>query len=127
MTGTNPAVLVVDDNRMNRLKLTRAVAAGGFDVFEAAGGAEALDLLRSRRYHLVLLDLVMPEVDGQQVLAEMQGDRDLAGIPVIVVSAVEDDAEVQRCLDLGAVDFLAKTALPEEVLRRVRDRLPTVA
>ena len=123
MSESIHSVLVVDDNRMNRLKMTRALDRGDFLISEASGGQEALDLLQSQVFHLVLLDLLMPEVDGFQVLERMQSDQQLARIPVIMVSAVEENEAVERCLKIGAVDYITKPVGAETLNDRVRRAL----
>lgn len=108
MNENTRRVLVVDDNRVNRIKATRALKSGDYEVSEAAGGQEALDMLRGQVFHLVLLDILMPEVDGFQVLEQMQSDQQLEKIPVIMVSAVDEEEDVRRCLAMGAVDYITK-------------------
>ncbi len=105
-------ILVVDDNRLNRLKLARALKQQGHAVSEAEDGREALEMLRSHPFDLVLLDILMPEVDGFQVLREMKDDTDLRDIPVIVISGLEDMESVNKCLEMGADDFLNKPVEP---------------
>ena len=83
-------VLVVEDTVVNRLALTRGVEREGHVVLQAANGREALDTLRRSTVDMVLLDLLMPEIDGFQVLAAMGGDAQLRDIPVLVISAVEE-------------------------------------
>lgn len=112
-------ILAVDDNRMNRLKLVRMLGKQGYDVEQAEGGREALTMLRSNVFDLVLLDILMPEVDGFQVLREMKDDAALRDIPVIVVSAVEEMNSVDECLELGAVDYLSKPVDAELLKARV--------
>jgi CheY-like chemotaxis protein len=107
MTKTSYQVLAVDDNRMTRLKMTRALQ-GGYEVSQAQGGEEALALLRSRPFHLVLLDIEMPGLDGFEVLRRMKEESSLRDIPVIVVSGMEDTTSFERCLEIGAVDYIAK-------------------
>jgi CheY-like chemotaxis protein len=116
-------VLVVDDNRINRIKATRALNTGNYDVSEAAGGQEALDMLRSQVFHLVLLDILMPEVDGFQVLEQMQDDQQLAKIPVIMVSAVEEEEDVRKCMAMGAVDYITKPFDVDALRDRVSNNL----
>jgi len=101
-------ILVVDDNRLNRLKLSRALTQRGHGVNEAENGREALDMLRSELFDLVLLDILMPEVDGFQVLREMKDDAVLRDVPVIVISALEEMDSVVKCIELGAEDHLPK-------------------
>ncbi len=108
MTDRPIHILAVDDNRMSRLKLARTLEGGGYSVSRADGGRTALDMLRSKAFDLVLLDILMPEVDGFQVLREMKDDTDLQNIPVIVISGLEDMDSVDRCLAAGADEFLSK-------------------
>jgi len=108
MTEYQGRVLLVDDDRQTRLKLTRDLEGGGFAVSQAAGGRAALDMLQSESFDLVLLDLLMPEVDGYGVLAEMKADEKTRDIPVVIISAVENRENVEKCMRLGAKDYLTK-------------------
>jgi CheY-like chemotaxis protein len=108
MTNHPGCFLVVDDNRMNRLKLARGLEEQGHTVTMAEDGRQALALLRAQAFDVVLLDILMPEVDGYQVLAEMKGDEALRDIPVIVISAVDEMDSVVRCIEMGATDYLPK-------------------
>ena len=101
-------VLVVDDNRINRLKLSRALTQRGHAVSEAENGRVALEMLRAELFDLVLLDILMPEVDGFQVLREMKHDTALRDAPVIVISALEEMDSVVKCIEMGAEDHLPK-------------------
>ncbi len=123
MTDQPIHILAVDDNRMNRLKLARMLEGGGYSVSQADGGRTALDMLHSKAFDLVLLDILMPEVDGFQVLREMKDDTDLQNIPVIVISGLEDMDSVDRCLAAGADDFLSKSVDPAVLQDRVRKLL----
>ncbi len=123
MSESTYRVLVVDDNRMSRLKMTRALNTGDYDVSEASGGQEAVEMLRSEVFHLVLLDILMPEVNGFQVLEQMQSDQRLAKIPVIMVSAVDEQEDVEKCLMMGAVDYISKPFDAETLKNSVRSNL----
>jgi adenylate cyclase len=101
-------VLVVDDNKVSRLLLARGLEQQGHLVTFAENGLAALDLLHARPFDLVLLDVMMPELDGAQVLERVVGDPDLRDIPVIMISASDELDSVVRCIELGAVDFLTK-------------------
>ena len=94
MTENSGRILLVDDDRQTRLKLARGLEGGGFAVSEAAGGRAALDMLRSERFDLVLLDILMPEVDGYAVLEQMKADQATRDIPVVIISAVEKGASL---------------------------------
>ena len=107
MTKSRHHVLAVDDNRMTRLKMDRALQ-DDYEVSQAQGGEEALTLLRSQSFDLILLDIEMPDVDGFEVLRQMKEEASLREIPVIVVSGMEDTTSFERCLEMGAVDCIAK-------------------
>jgi len=112
MTDRPIHILAVDDNRMSRLKLARTLEGAGYSVSQADGGRIALDMLRSGAFDLVLLDILMPEVDGFQVLREMKDDTVLRGVPVIVISALEEMDSVVRCIEMGAEEHLPKNFNP---------------
>lgn len=104
-----PLLLVADDNEDNRYTLKQRLIREGYDnIIEAANGSEALILLRSHDIDLVLLDVLMPEMDGYQVLEQMRCDSRLRNIPVIMNSAVNEIDSVARCIEAGADDYLAK-------------------
>jgi phosphoserine phosphatase RsbU/P len=103
------ALLVVDDNEDNRYTLTRRLAREGYaNVTTANDGRQALDLLRAQRFDLVLLDIMMPDLNGYQVLEQLKVDSRLRHVPVIMISAVEELESVVRCIELGAEDYLPK-------------------
>jgi two-component system, cell cycle response regulator len=113
------ALLVVDDNEDNRYTLTRRLAREGYStVVTATNGREALDLLAARRFDLVLLDVMMPELNGYEVLERLRADDRLRHVPVIMISAVDQIESVVRCIELGAEDYLPKPFNP--VLLRAR-------
>jgi adenylate cyclase len=111
-------LLVVDDNRVNRLLLGRALEQLGHTVRFAENGKEALEALRQRRVDLILLDIEMPEMDGYQALAALAADPQLRDIPVVMMSSVEEVDSVARCIEMGAEDYLFKPVNP--VLLRAR-------
>ena len=101
-------VLVVDDNEVNRDLLARRVRRQGHTVTLAGDGVEALELIQSQPFDLVLLDIMMPRMNGYQVLEHLKSDPNLRHIPVIVISAVDDINSVVECIELGAEDYLPK-------------------
>ncbi len=105
-------VLVVDDNRMNRLKLSHSVKLQGHTVETAENGVQALEMMRERQFDVLLLDILMPEMDGFEVLAEMKADADLKNIPVIVISASDELESAVRSIEMGAEDYIAKPFNP---------------
>jgi sigma-B regulation protein RsbU (phosphoserine phosphatase) len=116
---SSPALLVVDDNDDNRFTLTRRLAREGYtNLSSAVNGREALERLRADNFDLVLLDVMMPELNGYQVLEQMNADARLREIPVIMISALDQIDSVVRCIELGADDYLTKPFNP--VLLRAR-------
>jgi adenylate cyclase len=112
-------VLVVDDNRFNRLNLTRSLEKQGHTVASAENGHQALEMIRTQPFDLVLLDIVMPEMDGYQVLERMKGDNTLRDIPVIVISAIDEMDSVVRCIEMGAEEYLPKPFKPVLLKARI--------
>ena len=112
MSEEKGRILVVDDNRTNRLKLSMSLSQQGYQVSLAENGQQALDLLLSEPFDVVLLDILMPEMDGYQVLERIKGNPKLRDIPVIVISAVDEIESVVRCIEKGAEDYLPKSFDP---------------
>jgi CheY-like chemotaxis protein len=111
-------VLVVDDHKSNRLKMSLAVKNLGHQVDDAANGADALARLKEGGIDMVLLDIIMPEMDGFEVLRRMHVDPVLRDIPTLVISSLEEMDDVVKAIELGADDFLTKSFDP--VLLRAR-------
>jgi len=104
-----PALLVVDDSEDNRYTLTRLLAREGYgDVTTADDGRQGLARLHERPFDLLLLDIMMPEMTGYEVLEAIRGDAGLRHVPVVVISAVDEMESIVRCVQLGAVDYLTK-------------------
>ena len=123
MAESGARLLVADDNKVNRLLLTRNLELQGHRVASAENGRVALEMLRAEAFDLMLLDMEMPELDGFQVLEQMVGDPKLKGIPVIVTSSLEGEAHVARCLELGADDYLYKPVNPVILKARINSSL----
>lgn len=122
--GNTATILVVDDNPINRKKLTKAVGNLGLTADAVDDGVKAISALRNRAYDAVLLDIVMPEMDGFDVLEILKSDAQLRDIPVIVVSALDEQMEsVVRAIELGAEDFLPKDFDPVLLKARLRTSL----
>jgi CheY-like chemotaxis protein/class 3 adenylate cyclase len=116
-------VLVVDDNQVNRMLLARAVEAQGHNVTTAENGRQALELLRDQPFDLVLLDILMPEMDGYETLGQIKRDEVLRHTPVIMISAVDEMDSVIRCIELGATDYLPKPFDPALLQARLGSSL----
>ncbi len=107
-TRSHGHILVVDDNRMNRIKLSRMLEQQGHKVAVVENGRLALEMLAERPFDVVLLDLLMPEMDGYAVLREIKANADWRDIVVIVISALDEMDSIVRCIQMGAEDFLPK-------------------
>src|SRR5262249_2170966 len=115
----SPQIVVVDDNEGNRDMLARRLARQGYEVHTADGGQAALDLLAKRPVDLVLLDVMMPGLDGYAVLQRLKADPTLRHIPVLMISALDEIDSVVRCIRLGADDYLTKPFEPVLLQARV--------
>ncbi len=119
MSSAPGRLLVVDDMETNRDLLARRLRALGHDVALAENGRRALEMLAEREFDLVLLDIMMPEVDGYRVLERLRTDPARRHIPVIMISAVDEIDAVVRCIELGATDYLPKPFNPVILRARV--------
>ncbi|MEU9133172.1 response regulator [Kitasatospora sp. NPDC048540] len=108
MTTGKDRILVVDDDRTNRMMITYRLEVSGLLTDTAENGNIALEKLRREQFDVVLLDIVMPELDGYATLEHMRADSALRDIPVVMMSALGEMDSVIRCLELGAVDYLPK-------------------
>lgn len=114
-------VLVVDDDRTTRFLLRRAlVAECGCEVTEARDGLEALDVLAKVRFHLVILDVQMPVLDGLETLRAVREAPDIKGTPVVMLTAERNEAVVQQIIGLGVLDYMTKPLVPARVVDRLR-------
>jgi CheY-like chemotaxis protein len=113
-------ILVVDDNESNRALLARRLRRQGHTVSLAENGRQAIEKLGKRRFDLLLLDIVMPEMDGVEVLKWLKADPGLQNIPVIMLSAMDELETVVRCIALGAEDYLPKPFPTPLLQARVR-------
>jgi adenylate cyclase len=120
-----PLALIVDDSTVNRKLLARHLASLGIDSREATDGRSGLDLLRGagEDVAVVLLDVVMPEMDGYETLAAIKADEALRHIPVIMISGIDELDSVVRCIELGATDYLPKPFDPAILAARIRASL----
>jgi len=112
-------ILVVDDNEMNREVLLRRLERQGFRVAAAEDGLRAMEKIRAETFDLILLDIMMPKMNGYQVLETMKAEGQLRNVPVIVISAVDELDSIVRCIELGAEDYLFKPFNPVLLKARI--------
>jgi adenylate cyclase len=119
--NSSPAwVLVVDDDPVNRALLTRFLEQDGYRVDTAADGRQALERLQAEPFDLVLLDVVMPNMDGYEVLTQMQRDEVLRHVPVVMITALDDVDTAVKCIESGADDYLPKPFDPIVLRARLK-------
>jgi len=116
-------MLVVDDDMLNRVLLSTNLQEAGYLVSTAENGEQALEMLRDLKFDAVLLDLMMPVMNGYEVLERLKSDDKLRKIPVIVISAEEDMDSVVRCIEMGAMDHLTKPFNPVLLHARIHASL----
>lgn len=112
MSPSDGRVLVVDDDRISQTILTANLRKRGYEVELASDGREALARLKSNPFDVVLLDIIMPDIDGYEVLKAMKADEALRHIPVIVISQIDRVDSAIRCIEMGATDYLSKPFNP---------------
>ena len=115
-----PSILIVDDNEDNRYTLQLLLESDGHErISSAASGNEAIALIEKEKFSLVLLDLMMPDLNGDEVLKVIKSDPDKRDIPVVMISADTDAEKVSQCIELGADDYLPKPFNPTILRARI--------
>lgn len=122
-TRERGAILIVDDNPINRDILIHRLTRQGHTVAAADNGKRALELAHTQNFDLVLLDILMPELNGFQVLQTLKADRTLRELPVIMISALDELDSVVRCIEMGAEDYLPKPFNPVLLNARIESSL----
>ncbi|TMJ98340.1 MAG: response regulator [Alphaproteobacteria bacterium] len=120
MASDLPGILIVDDNEDNRYTLQLLLETDGHErIASAASGTEAIALIEKEKFSLVLLDLMMPDMNGDEVLRLIKSDPDKRDIPVVMISADTDAEKVSQCIELGADDYLPKPFNPSILRARI--------
>ena len=117
-------ILVIEDDKFLRELITQKLNREDFEVAEAIDGEEGIEKIKTEKPDLVLLDLILPGIDGFEVLSQAKKDPSLASIPVIILSNLGQKEDVERGLKLGAVDYLIKAHFtPKEIIEKVKNAL----
>ncbi|HSH01351.1 MAG TPA: response regulator [Anaerolineae bacterium] len=119
----NWSVLVVDDEPMARTLLRLMLVRAGFEVFEAENGFDAIDKVKETPPDLVILDVMMPDLDGFSVCEQLRSEANTADLPIIMLSAKTDTDSVNRGMQMGATKYLTKPISHEELTRHVKEIL----
>ena len=120
MSDKNKILLVEDDQDLQEMYETKFTMEG-YEVIKAENGADALNIVSATKPQIILLDIVMPEVDGFQVLKDLKADPATQNIPVILLTNLGQEGDIKRGMELGAVDYLIKANFtPNEVVAKVK-------
>ncbi|TGS13793.1 MULTISPECIES: response regulator [unclassified Mesorhizobium] len=119
MDGAKARVLICDDDPLLLELMEFRLRAKGYEVIKAVDGAEALEKAQQEAPDVVVLDAMMPKVDGLEVLARIKGDPTLSDTPVVMLTARKGQKDIVSALDKGADDYLVKPFIPEELLARL--------
>ncbi|OHA66715.1 MAG: hypothetical protein A3C82_00635 [Candidatus Wildermuthbacteria bacterium RIFCSPHIGHO2_02_FULL_47_12] len=118
-------ILIVEDDKFLRELITQKVAKEGYQAVEAINGEEGIAMAKEEKPDLILLDLILPGIDGFEVLRQIKGSADTSGIPVIILSNLGQKDDVERGMKLGAADYLIKAHFtPGEILVKIKSILP---
>lgn len=116
----NPLVLVVDDNKITTKLLNRYLTAAGFTVTEAYDGVECLEKVEEQIPDAIVLDVMMPRLDGYETVKRLRAEPKFANIPVVIVTALNDVANQVKAIEAGADDFLSKPIEDKLLIAKVR-------
>lgn len=122
-----PKILVIDDSSVNNYLLENILIDHGYTLQIAYNAYEAFDLLKADKPDLILLDLMMPEVDGFQMLEKLQKQSEFKDIPVIIVTAKNELTDKKKALDLGITDYVIKPINIDFLLKKVEEKLQQVS
>jgi len=125
-SGKRYKILIVDDEPLN-IQFLETLISDQFDVIFDTSGEDALSIVKSGKPDLIVLDIMMPEIDGYEVCRRLKADPDTQSIPVIFVTAKDGEEEEAKGLDLGAVDYITKPFNPEIVKRKITNHIQQIA
>lgn len=124
---SDPKVLIADDDPLLRAILEHKLSAAGYLILPAGNGREALELARTQRPGAIVLDAMMPIIDGFEVLRRLKAEPELKQIVVIMLTALKREQDIVSALKLGAADYLVKPFNPDELVARLMRLAPTRA
>jgi DNA-binding response OmpR family regulator len=117
-------ILVIEEDKFLRELIVKKLVKEGYETVEAIDGEEGIKKIKSEKPELILLDLILPGIDGFEVLSKMKEDTTVSSIPVIILSNLGQKEDVEKGLKLGAVDYLIKAHFtPGEIIEKIRANL----
>jgi len=124
MDTNKNSILIVDDENINILTLTHLLRTE-YTVFAAKNGQYAINVAKKQLPDLILLDIIMPEMDGYEVLSQLKKDEETRKIPVIFITGLVSDEDEKKGLALGAADYIRKPLKDDIVKQKVRNQIPS--
>lgn len=123
MTKEQKKILLIDDSSVNNLLLQNILEDEKYTVLVAFSGKEGLNMIKEEKPDLILLDIMMPRMDGMEVLEKIVSDDETKDIPVIMLTAKIDSADQQASLEMGAVDYINKPVDIDNILEKIKNFL----
>jgi len=117
------AILLCDDEFMNRKVASKILNKEGYEVFEAEGAQEAYAILEKESIELILMDLMMPRIDGFEAIAYIKAQEAFKHIPILIISALSDQASINKGLEIGALDYLSKPFDVADFVHRIKQAM----
>lgn len=117
----NKTILIIEDDKFLRQLISQKLSKEGYEIIEAVDGEEGAEKVKETKPDLVLLDLILPGIDGFEVLSQIKRDEALNSIPVIILSNLGQREDIERGVNLGAADYLIKAHFtPGEIIEKIR-------
>ena len=117
-------ILIIEDEATLQKALQEVLTAEGYEILSALDGLRGLEMARQENPDIILLDIILPKMDGFEVLKELKGEEKTESIPVVILTNLSDVSDVQKALDLGATTYLVKADFSlEDVIKKVKDTL----
>jgi len=124
MANMEKKILIIEDDKFLRELIAQKLIREGYETSEAVDGEEGIKKIKEEKPSLVLLDLILPGIDGFEVLSQMKEDSTISSIPVIILSNLGQKEDIERGLKLGAVDYLIKAHFtPGEIIEKMKNIL----
>lgn len=123
MTREQKKILLIDDSSVNNLLLQNILEDEDFTILVAFNGKEGLNIIKEEKPDLILLDIMMPRMDGMEVLEKIVSDEKTKDIPVIMLTAKIDSADQQASIEMGAVDYINKPVDIDKILEKIKNIL----
>lgn len=119
-------ILIVDDIPLNVLLIQKMLGKFKFNILKANNGQQALDTVASAKVDLILLDLMMPGIDGYEVLRRIREDKATEKLPVVILSALNSNDDITKGFQIGANDFITKPIIMERLMNCIADQINAI-